>query len=74
MYGPFLRVVIMKWCRSGIIEIGDIVGPENEVPVKATSKIILNKHNTEDSFTANSKQSEKRNSPQKKTKFQTKRR
>ena len=69
LYGPILRVVIMKWCLNGIIDIGDIVGPENEVPVKATSKILLNKHNTEDSFTANSKQSEKRNSPQKKRNF-----
>ena len=56
-HGPFLRVVIMKWCLNGIIDIGDIVGSENEIPVKATSKIILN---TEDSFTANSKQSEKK--------------
>ena len=47
----------MKWCLNGIIDIGDIVGPENQIPVKATSNIILNK---EDSFTANSKQSEKK--------------
>ena len=57
LYGPFLRAVIMKWCLSGIIDIGDIVGPENEIPAKATSKIMLN---TEDSFTANIKQSEKK--------------
>ena len=47
----------MKWCLNGIIDIGDIVGSENEIPVKATSKILLN---AEDSFTANSKQSEKK--------------
>ena len=60
LYGPFLRVAIMKWCLNGIIGIGDIVEPENEVLVKATSKIILNKHNTKDSFTTNGKQSEKK--------------
>ena len=57
LYGPFLRVVIMKWCLNVIIDIGDIVGPENEIPAKATSKIMLN---TEDCFTANIKQSEKK--------------
>ena len=56
-HGPFLRVVIMKWCLNDIIDIGDIVGSKNEMPVKATSKIILN---AEDSFTAKSKQSEKK--------------
>ena len=49
----------MKWCLSDIINIGDIVGLENELPVKATSKIMLNKYNTEESLTANSKQSQK---------------
>ena len=49
----------MKWCLSDIINIGGIVGIENELPVKATSKIMLNKYNTEKSFTANSKQSQK---------------
>ena len=39
LYGPFLRVVIMKWCLNGIIDIDGIVGPENEIPVKATSNI-----------------------------------
>ena len=47
----------MKWCLNGIIDIGDIVGPENEILVKVISKIILN---SEDSVTANSKQSEKK--------------
>ena len=47
----------MKWCLNGIIDIGDIVGQENEILVKVISKIILN---SEDSVTANSKQSEKK--------------
>ena len=68
LYGPFLRVVIVKWCLNGIIDIRDTVGPENEIPVKATSKIILD---TEDFFTPNSKQSEK-NSLQEKQKFRRK--
>ena len=59
----------MKWCLNGIIDIGDIVGSENEIPVKETSKIILN---AEDSFTANSKQSEKKNSLQEKQIFKRK--
>ena len=60
MYGPFLRAVIMKWCLNGFKDIGDIAGLQKELPVKSTSKIILNKHNMEDSFTASSKQSEKK--------------
>ena len=36
LYGPYLRVVIIKWCLYGIIDIIDIAGPENEVLVKAT--------------------------------------
>ena len=48
----------MKWCLNGFKDIGDIAGLQNELPDK--SKIILNKHNTEDSFTASSKQSEKK--------------
>ena len=71
LYEPFLLVAIMKWCLNCIIDIGDIVGLENEVPVKAISKIILNKHNREDSFTANSKESEK-NSLQEKRNFKRK--
>ena len=58
----------MKWCLNGIIDIGDIVGPENEILVKVISKIILN---SEDSVTANSKQSEK-NSLQEKQNFKRK--
>ena len=61
----------MKWCLSDIINIGGIVGLENELPVKATSKIMLNKYNTEKSFTANSKQSQK-NSLQEKRIFKRK--
>ena len=68
LYGPFLRVVFMKCFLNGIIDIGDIVGPENEIPVKVISKIILN---SEDSVTANSKQSEK-NSLQEKQNFKRK--
>ena len=72
LYGPYLRFVIIKWCLYGIIDISDIAGPENEVLVKATSKNIRKEHNTEDSFTSNSKQSQK--SFSRKTRFQTKRR
>ena len=72
MYGPFLRAVIMKWCLNGFKDIGDIAGLQNELPVKSTSKIILNKHNMEDSFTASSKQSEKKISLQEKRNFNEK--
>ena len=61
----------MKWCLSDIINIGDIAGLENELPVKVNSKIMLNKYNTEESFTANSKQSQK-NSLQEKRIFKRK--
>ena len=61
----------MKWCLSDIINIGDIAGLENELPVKVNSKIMLNKYNTEESFTANSKQSQK-NSLQEKRIFKQK--
>ena len=61
----------MKWCLSDIINIGGIVGLENELPVKATSKIMLNKYNTEKTLTANSKQSQK-NSLQEKRIFKRK--